>query len=187
MIGGYHDQVRELTKKAHASQLQLDESDEQTVAPLLPPAEHRAIATLNPQPKYWDAYLGELDAEGGPPSSSPNEKQLQQITTLGNLPLILLEHTRLKSPDERPMLDVLLDRHKLQATLSTQTEVIMVDSTHYIYLEQPAVVVAIQQMVGVVNGTQTLSTKVITATNTLTTSAGITQTDRVTTTNSISH
>jgi pimeloyl-ACP methyl ester carboxylesterase len=72
---------------------------------------------------------------------------VQQVTTLGDLPLTLL--VALPSEGYSDLFRQLwLEEQRQQATLSTRSELILVESSHHIHWEQPELVAAmIQRMI----------------------------------------
>lgn len=119
---------------------------------LLPLAEMLQAKLLPPElrPVYQAAYYGSgmwgtmHDEYAALAESAP---QVQNLGTLGDLPLIVLKAS-IRAADDYPPDDVWNATQEQLAHLSSRGQLIVVPSGHFIQLEQPAVVIdAIQQVI----------------------------------------
>lgn len=131
-----------MTQQARAGQLCVADVEPFGVPPFLTDEQRAAFFQRTVQPTYWETLLAEWQAE------AESRTQVQRVTTLGELPLTVLAAI----PGEgysALFRQLWLEEQRQQATLSTHSELHLVESGHHIHWEQPALVAAtIQQMVG---------------------------------------
>lgn len=131
-----------MAQRARTGQLQRADVEPFGVPPFLTDAQREAFFHLTVQPTYWATLLAEWGAE------EKSRSQVQQVTTLGDLPLTLLAAI----PGEgysAPFRQLWVEEQQQQAALSTRSELILVESGHHIHWEQPDLVAAtIQRMIG---------------------------------------
>jgi len=131
-----------MAQRARASQLCATDVEPFGVPPFLTDEQRDAFFQRTVQPTYWETLLAEWQAE------AESRTQVQRVTTLGDLPLTVLAAI----PGEGYSVlfrQLWIEEQRQQATLSTHSELHLVESGHHIHWEQPALVAAtIQQMIG---------------------------------------
>ena len=130
-----------MAQRARAGQLRAADVEPFGVPPFLTDEQRETFFQLTVQPTYWETLLAEWLAE------EESRTQVQAVTTLGNLPLIVLAAIPGEGYSDH-FRHLWMAEQRQQATLSTHSELQLVESGHHIHWEQPALVAAtIQQMV----------------------------------------
>lgn len=131
-----------MAQRARAGQLRAADVEPFGVPPFLTDEQRETFFQRTVQPTYWETLLAEWQAEAA------SRAQVQRVTTLGDLPVTLLAAI----PGEgysALFRQLWIEEQRQQATLSTRSELHLVESGHHLHWEQPALVTAtIQQMVG---------------------------------------
>jgi pimeloyl-ACP methyl ester carboxylesterase len=127
-----------MAQRAKAGQLQAVDVEPFDVPPFLTDAQRDAFFHHTVQPIYWETLLAEWVAE------EESRAQVQQITTLGDLPLMLLAAIPGEGYSDL-FRQLWVAEQQQQAALSTRSELILVESDHHIHWAQPELVAATMQ------------------------------------------
>lgn len=131
-----------MAQRAKAGQLRTADVEPFGVPPFLTDEQRETFFQLTVQPTYWETLLAEWLAE------EESRTQVQAVTTLGNLPLTVLAVIPGEGYSDH-FRHLWVAEQQQQATLSTHSELHLVESSHHIHWAQPALVAAtIRQLLG---------------------------------------